>query len=58
MEDAVRGGDVKELVELIRQDPGFEVNMDHGSGYTLLNCACQGDSRSAVIPLLLAQMST
>jgi len=37
MEDAVRGGDVKELVELIRQDPGFDVNLDYGNGFTLLN---------------------
>jgi len=39
---------------LIRQDPGFKVNMDHGDGVTLLHLACRGDNRSAVIPLLLA----
>ena len=44
------------MAELIRQDPGFKVNMDHsdGRGNTLLHYACQGNSRSAVIPLLLA----
>ena len=51
---AVMNGDVKELAGLIRQDPGFKVNMDHGNGNTLLHHACYGDSRSAVIPLLLA----
>jgi len=30
MLDAVESGDVEELAELIRQDPGFKVNMDHG----------------------------
>jgi len=30
MEAAVKKGDVKELAELMRQDPGFKVNMDHG----------------------------
>ena len=42
------------MAELIRQDPGFKVNMDLGSGCTLLQEACQEDSNSAVIPLLLA----
>jgi len=51
---AVRSGDVKELAELMRQDPGFKVNMDHGSGDTILHHACLRDSSSAVIPLLLA----
>jgi len=53
---AVESGNAKELAELMRQDPGFDVNMglDDG-GSTLLHFACEGsDSRSAVIPLLLA----
>jgi len=51
---AVEKGDAGELAELMRQDPGFDVNMDQdGYGYTLLHYACLGDSRSAVIPLLL-----
>ena len=55
MLSAVREGDAKKLAELIRQDPGFDVNMDQdGYGQTLLHYACDGDSRSAVIPLLLA----
>ena len=52
---AVCEGDVEELAELMRQDPGFDVNMDlDGDGYTFLHFACLRDSRSAVIPLLLA----
>ena len=51
---AVWSGDAKELSELMRQDPDFKVNMDHGYGSTLLHFACYGDRRSAVIPLLLA----
>jgi len=48
-------GDAKKVAEMIRQDPGFKVNMAlDGYGSTLLHYACQGDSRSAVIPLLLA----
>jgi len=54
MEDAVFDRDAKKLAELIRQDPGFNVNMNHGPGDTLLHHACSGDSRSAVIPLFLA----
>jgi len=57
MEAAVKEGDAKKVAELMRQqDPGFMVNMDQGDGYrsTLLHHACYGDSRSAVIPLLLA----
>jgi len=51
---AVKEGDVK-LAELIRQDPGFKVNMDQdGDGFTLLHFACLESRRSAVIPLLLA----
>jgi len=43
------------LAELMRQDPGFNVNMEvDGLGSTLLHFACLGDHRSAVIPLLLA----
>jgi len=55
MQAAVQSGDAKKLAELIRQDPGFDVNMDQdGDGLTLLHEACDGESRSAVIPLLLA----
>jgi len=42
------------LAELIRQDPCFDVNRDHGHGFTLLHNACLGEHRSVVIPLLLA----
>ena len=39
----------------MRQDPGFDVNMDRNIfGVTLLHVACYRDSRSAVIPLLPA----
>jgi len=52
---AVCKGDAKGLAELMRQDPGFDVNMGlDGDGWTLLHFACNSDSRSAVIPLLLA----
>ena len=54
MLDAVWSGDEKKVAEMIRQDPGFNVNMDHGDGYTLFHCACYENHRSAVIPLLLA----
>jgi len=55
MKAAVMSGDAKKVAELIRQDPGFKVNMDHdGIGWTLLHLACDEDSRSPVIPLLLA----
>jgi len=30
---AVREGDAKELAELIKQDPGFNVNMDTPPGF-------------------------
>ena len=54
MEAAVEKGDVQKLAELMRQDPGFNVNMEvEGFGKTLLHCACW-ESRSTVIPLLLA----
>jgi len=52
---AVQNGDAKKLAELMRQDPGFKVNMAvDESGNPLLHHACKGDSRSTVIPLLLA----
>ena len=55
MQDAVWRGDAKKVAELMRQDPSFKVNMDQdGYGVTLLHYACFSDSRSAVIPLLLA----
>ena len=55
MLSAVEKGDAEELAELMRQDPGFDVNMDqNGHGYTLLHHACREDSRFPVIPLLLA----
>ena len=55
---AVESGDAKELAELIRQDPGFDVNkvLDKDRN-TLLHYACgenENDRRSPVIPLLLA----
>jgi len=52
---AVKKGDVKELAELMRQDPGFDVNLGlDGERWTLLHFACIENRRSAVIPLLLA----
>jgi len=53
---AVEKGDAKKLAELMRQDPGFNVNLDqYGDGRTLLHDACDlGDTSSPVIPLLLA----
>ena len=55
MKAAVQKGDVKELAELMRQDPGFDVNMGlDETGWTLLHYACFGGHRAAVIPLLLA----
>jgi len=53
---AVFEGNAKKLAELMRQDPGFDVNMDQNvsGGHTLLHYACYGDSRSPVIPILLA----
>ena len=55
MEAAVQSGDAKKVAEMIRQDPGFKVNMDQdGNGLTLLHHACFDGKRSAVIPLLLA----
>ena len=55
MLSAVEKGDAEELAELMRQDPGFDVNMEvDGYGCTLLHLTCHGDWGSAVIPLLLA----
>jgi len=52
---AVESGDAKKVAEMIRQDPGFNVNMRQDEdGFTLLHHACLTDSRSPVIPLLLA----
>ena len=52
---AVQNGDAEKLAELMKQNPDFKVNMDRdGDGWTLLHYACYVDSRSAVIPLLLA----
>jgi len=51
---AVREGGAKKLTELMRQDPGFDVNKRQDySGWTLLHYPC-GKNRSAVIPILLA----
>jgi len=50
---AVQKGDAKAMAELMRQDPGFDVNMAvDGNGWTLLHHACFSDSRSPVIPVL------
>jgi len=56
MKAAVVDGDAKKLAELMRQNPGFKVNMDQNvpGGHTLLHYACLDDSRSAVIPILLS----
>ena len=52
---AVESGDAKKVAEMIRQDPGFKVNMDlNGYGFTLLHSACFDGERSAVIPFFLA----
>ena len=52
---AVKSGVAKKVAELMRQDPGFNVNINqYGTGYTLLHYACLDSDRSAVIPLLLA----
>jgi len=53
---AVQKGDARELAQLMRRDPSFDVNivLDE-DGWTLLYYACMNnDSRSPVIPLLLA----
>jgi len=54
MLEAVCKGDAKKVAELMRQDPGFKVNMLHKDGWTFLHYACIGSGRSLVIPLLLA----
>jgi len=52
---AVEKGDVKKVVELIRQDPSFKVNVGQdGNDDTLLHYACWETCSSVVIPLLLA----
>ena len=52
---AVQNGDAKKVAELMRQDPGFNVNMAVDAyRCSTLHYACQGDQRSAVLPLLLA----
>jgi len=50
----VEEGDAKKLAELMRQDHGFNVNQQDEDGRTLLHYACLDSSRSAIIPLLLA----
>jgi len=55
MKSAVIHGHVKRVAELMRQDPEFNVNEQNEVGWTWLHSACwESDSRSAVIPLLLA----
>jgi len=55
MWEAVENGDAKEVVEVIRQRPDFNVNMEQdGIGTTLLHLACENRLRSPMIPLLLA----
>jgi len=52
---AVENGDALELAELIKQDPGFNINTNRDEeGLTLLHSACIYGRRSPVIPLLLA----
>jgi len=52
---AVWNGDAKELAELMRQDPDFDVNMElEEGGTTLFHIACLDNHSSAVIPILLA----
>jgi len=52
---AILDGDAKKFAELIRQDPGFKVNMGQdGFERTLLHYACWDNRSSPVIPLLLA----
>ena len=55
MEDAVQSGNARKLAELMKQDPGFNVNMRlDDDGWALLHFACAENYRSVVIPLLLA----
>jgi len=52
---AVRDADAKELAELMRRGPGFDVNMDQsGYGWTYLHYACLDSNSSPTIALLLA----
>jgi len=52
---AVKEGNAKQLSELMRQDLGFDVNVEQdGGGYTLLHYSCHASHRSSVVPLLLA----
>ena len=52
---AVQSGDAKKFAEFMRQDPGFNVNMNlDGHGFSLLHSACSSNLSSPVIPLLLA----
>ena len=52
---AVNDGDAKKVIEVLRQDPGFKVNMVlNGERLTLLHFACNESTISPVIPLLLA----
>ena len=52
---AVFNGDAKMVAELMRQDLGFDVNMEVDDyGRTLLHHACTPSQRSPMIPLLLA----
>jgi len=53
MRAAVKAGDAKKLAELIRQDPGFNVNEVNENGATLLHHACR-DGIESVAPILLA----
>ena len=50
---AVKEGNVKELADLMRKDPGFDVNGLGEDGGALLSLACSY-GRDDVIPLLLA----
>jgi len=52
---AVEKGDARKVAEMIRQDPGFDVNeVQDGFGNRILLYACWESCRSPVIPLLLA----
>ena len=56
---AVQSGDAKKFAEFMRQDPGFNVNMNlDGHGFSLLHSACSSNLSSPVIPLLLAHPDT
>jgi len=47
-------GDANKLAERACQDPEFNLNEMDEFGFTLMHYACESDSTSAVIPLLLA----